>query len=67
MTLSDLEWPFRTLRAISAVAELLVSFVSLWILCTVWDWLFCCQASPSHYRPDTDQFSTWTYLSLVWV
>ena len=28
MTLSDLEWPFHTSRAISAVAELLVSMVS---------------------------------------
>ena len=27
MTLSDLEWPFHALRAISAVAELLVVFV----------------------------------------
>ena len=28
MTLSDLEWPFHAWRAISAVAELLVSFVT---------------------------------------
>jgi len=33
MTLSDLEWPFHTLRTISVVAELLV-----WILHGVFDY-----------------------------
>ena len=30
MTLSDLEWPFHASRAISAVAEVLVSVVEYW-------------------------------------
>ena len=36
MTLSDLEWPFHASRAISAVAELLVIYLNVIVLLTVY-------------------------------
>ena len=36
MTLSDLEWPFHASRAISAVAELLVLYLNVIVLLTVY-------------------------------